>query len=131
LLETVEGFLESEYLVGRDVAAFRWFKVNEFLEFTVEKCGLDVDLITFQIQVVDEGKEHPDRVLVSDSSIELVVVDSFLLEESLGNPPSLVCRRLSGLPIDLAGKDPLGPRWFACRILPVDHGPDFVLIHLT
>jgi hypothetical protein len=31
-----------------------WFQVDGLLEITVEECGFDVDLVAFEVEVVDE-----------------------------------------------------------------------------
>ena len=79
LLQTVERFAEVKDLVGGNVASFRWRQVDCLLEITVEESRFDVDLVAFEIQVVDQREEDSDGVLVRDSSIELVEVDSFPL----------------------------------------------------
>ena len=46
-------------------------------------------LVAFKIEVVDNGKENPNSVFVSNSGVEFVVVESLHLTESLGHPSSL------------------------------------------
>ena len=82
--------------------------IDGFLEFTIEECCFDVYLVAFQVQVVDEGEEDPDGVLVGNTSIELIVVHSRQLRESLGYPSSLERSGLACFPINLSSEDPFG-----------------------
>jgi hypothetical protein len=68
---------------------------------------------------------------VSDSRVEFVVVNSFLLQKSFSYSSSLVGRWLPGLSVNLPGEDPLGSKRFGCSFLPIDDRPDLVLIHLV
>ena len=105
--------------------------MDEFLHFSIEEGGLDVNLITVHVEIVDESKEDSDGILVSDSRIELIVVDSFFLQKSFRYPSSLVGGWLTSLSIDLPGEDPLGSERFRLSVSPIDHGSDLVLIHLV
>jgi hypothetical protein len=79
LLQTVERLAEVKDLVGRDVAALWWRQVDCLFEITVEEGRFDVDLVAFKIQVVDQREEDSDGVLVRDSCVEFIEVDSFPL----------------------------------------------------
>jgi hypothetical protein len=69
LLQTVKRFAEVKDLVGGDVASFRWGQVDCLLEITVEEGRFDVDLVAFEIEVIDQREKYSDGVLVRDSSI--------------------------------------------------------------
>jgi hypothetical protein len=89
LLQTIERFAEGKDLIGGDVASFRWRQVDGLLKITVEESRFDIDLAAFQIEVVDQREEDLNGVFVSDSSIELIEVDSFPLRVTFSNPSSL------------------------------------------
>ena len=57
-------------LVGGNIASLRWGQVDCFLEVTVEKGSFDVDLVTLEIQVVDQREEDSDGVLVPNGSVD-------------------------------------------------------------
>jgi hypothetical protein len=116
LLQTIERFAEVKDLVGRNVASFRRRQVDCLFEITVEESRFDVDLVAFEIQVVDQREENSDGVLVRDRSIKLIKVDSFPLRVTFSD-------------INLARVDP------ACSNhshvgLAVHNFPDLVLVHL-
>jgi hypothetical protein len=129
LLQTIERFAEVKDLVGRNVASFRRRQVDCLFEITVEESRFDVDLVAFEIQVVDQREENSDGVLVRDRSIKLVKVNSFSLRVTFGDPSSFVARGHPGVAVNLARVDP------ACSNhshvgLAVHNFPDLVLVHL-
>jgi hypothetical protein len=66
LLETVEGLPQKKDLVCSNIATFRWREVDCFLKIAIEENRFDVDLIEFQIEVIDQRDEDPDGVSVGN-----------------------------------------------------------------
>jgi hypothetical protein len=129
LLQTVEGFAEVKDLVGRDVAALWRRQVDCLFTITIEEGRFDVNLVTFEVEMVDQRVEDSDGVLVRDSCVEIIEVDSFPLRVPFSDPSSLVAGRLSSVAVNLACADP-GCSNHSHVGLAIHDFPDSVLVHL-
>jgi hypothetical protein len=69
LLQTVKRFAEVQELVGGDVTSFRWGQVYCLLKITVKEGRFDVDLVAFEVEVVDQGEKDSDGVFMGDRSV--------------------------------------------------------------
>jgi hypothetical protein len=72
----------------------KWREVDCFLKIAIEESRFDVDLVAFQIEVIDQRGE--------DRCKELIEVDSFNLRVFLGDTSSLVVGCLACIFIELA-----------------------------
>jgi hypothetical protein len=98
LLESVEGLPQKKDLVCWNIATFRWGEVDCFLKIAIEESRFDVDLVAFQIEVIDQRDEDPDGVSVGNRCKELIEVDAFNLRASLGDTSSLIIGWLACIP---------------------------------
>jgi hypothetical protein len=80
----------------------KWREVDCFLKIAIEESRFDVDLVAFQIEVIDQRGEDLDGVSVGNRCKELIEVDSFNLRVFLGDTSSLVVGCLACIFIELA-----------------------------
>jgi hypothetical protein len=102
LLETVERLPQKMDFVCWNIATFSWREVDCFLKIAIEESRFDVDLVAFQIEVIDQRDEDPDRVSVGNCCKELIEVDTFNLRVSPGDTSSLAVGWLACISIELA-----------------------------
>ena len=93
---------ERHEVLSWNIATFRWREVDCFLKIAIEESRFDVDLVAFQIEVIDQRDEDPDGVSVGNLCKELIEVDAFNLRVSLGDTSSLVVGWLACISIELA-----------------------------
>lgn len=43
-----------------NIAVLGWGKVNGLVKVTIEKCGLDVNLVTLKVEVIYKGEKNSD-----------------------------------------------------------------------
>jgi hypothetical protein len=64
LLQTVKRLAGVKDLVGGNVASFRWRQIDGLLEITVEEGRFDVNLVAFEVEVIDQREKDSDGVFV-------------------------------------------------------------------
>jgi hypothetical protein len=62
----VEGLPPKKDLVCWNIATFMWREVDCFNKIAIEECRFDVELVAFQIEVIDQRDEDPDGVSVGN-----------------------------------------------------------------
>jgi hypothetical protein len=62
----VEGLPPKKDLVCWNIATFMWREVDCFNKIAIEESRIDVELVAFQIEVIDQRDEDPDGVSVGN-----------------------------------------------------------------
>jgi hypothetical protein len=62
----VEGLPPKKDLVCWNIATFMWREVDCFNKIAIEESRFDVELVAFQIEVIDQRDEDPDGVSVGN-----------------------------------------------------------------
>jgi hypothetical protein len=133
LLETIERLAQLEGVGGGNVATLGGLDVELAVDGAIEEGTLDVDLVTLEVEVVDEREDNTDGVLVRDSSEELAIVPATYLAIPTHNSASLVLVRSACGAVELAREDPLGwERAMASgKGSAGDREPDAILVHVV